>query len=373
MRPRRSAPPVIVVGPVPPPAHGVAVATALTLASPLLRARFSLYHLDTSDRRGLGTIGRFDVANVALALLHTGRCWRLARRLRPVLVYLPLSQGPAGLLRDWALIGAARLAGARYVVHLHGGGYDRFFRAAAPPVRRMLGDVLRGAEAAVVLGDSLVPMVAAIAPDARVAVVPNGAPPAIGDAERPRRGGDGPVRVLYLSGLRPSKGIFELLEAAARLHGEGAPAAFVVAGAWDEEAERLRAERFVRERGLAGVVTFTGPVSGAAKAEAYRSADVFVLPSHAEGQPFVVLEALSAWLPVVASDTGVIPDMVRDGVNGYVVPPKDVDALTARLRDLVADPALRAAFGDESRRLYLERFSLEQSQRLLADVFAAAT
>jgi glycosyltransferase involved in cell wall biosynthesis len=72
----------------------------------------------------------------------------------------------------------------------------------------------------------------------------------------------------------------------------------------------------------------------------------------------VNIEALAVGTPVVAADVGGIGEVVREGVDGYLVPPDDVSALGERLGRLLADPVQRAAFGDNARRGFLERFEL---------------
>src|SRR5437868_10239161 len=97
---------LVVVGPLPPPYHGVTVSTSLVLANPLLKRHFQVTHLDTSDRRPQQNIGTWDFRNVVLGASAT---LRLVRQLRGPrgLVYLPLSQSAPGFLRDSILVHAA--------------------------------------------------------------------------------------------------------------------------------------------------------------------------------------------------------------------------------------------------------------------------
>jgi glycosyltransferase involved in cell wall biosynthesis len=78
-------------------------------------------------------------------------------------------------------------------------------------------------------------------------------------------------------------------------------------------------------------------------------ADLLVLPSFAEGVPVTLMEAMASGLPVLATRVGGISELVEDGVSGYLVPPGNVDALTARLRDLLSDSDLRTRMGQEGR------------------------
>ncbi len=94
--------------------------------------------------------------------------------------------------------------------------------------------------------------------------------------------------------------------------------------------------------------------------ERMRRASIFVLPSRCEGLPRVIIEAMACGLPVIGSDAGGIPHLVRDGENGFVVPVGDVAAFEQALRRLLADPELRERMGATSRRLALAALTEDQ-------------
>ncbi|EQD38607.1 glycosyl transferase group 1 [mine drainage metagenome] len=96
-------------------------------------------------------------------------------------------------------------------------------------------------------------------------------------------------------------------------------------------------------------VVWTGGVPPDALRREYASADLFVLPSHMEPFGIVLLEAMAAGLPVVATSVGGIPEVVHSGLTGLLVPPRDPAALARALDTLVADPQLRSRFGDRGR------------------------
>ncbi|HXH89337.1 MAG TPA: glycosyltransferase family 4 protein [Gaiellaceae bacterium] len=97
----------------------------------------------------------------------------------------------------------------------------------------------------------------------------------------------------------------------------------------------------------------------------YRTFDAMILPSANEGTPVVVIEALAAGCPVVATSVGGVPDVVREGVDGFLVPAGDTEALAARLARLAEDPELRARMGAAGRESVPERYAVE---RLVGDV-----
>lgn len=105
--------------------------------------------------------------------------------------------------------------------------------------------------------------------------------------------------------------------------------------------------------------------------ELFGSCDLLALPTLADCFPLVGMEALAAGLPVVATSVGGLPDLVREGVNGHLVPPRDVEALAARLFDLVSDRARRQAMSAEARRDAEARFCAARNARRLFDYVAA--
>jgi glycosyltransferase involved in cell wall biosynthesis len=166
-------------------------------------------------------------------------------------------------------------------------------------------------------------------------------------APRVRPPEDGEIRILFMARFIAAKGLFELLEAFQRLARDDHRLTLLLAG---DGEERARAEAWCRDRGLQERVRFPGYVGGTDKALTLVNSDIFALPSrHGEGCPNALLEAMAAGLPVVVTPVGGIPDIVRDGLQGLVIPTGSIDALEAALRRLVEDPALRGKMGRRNR------------------------
>lgn len=93
----------------------------------------------------------------------------------------------------------------------------------------------------------------------------------------------------------------------------------------------------------------------------YAQSDIFVLPTRADMSPWVVMEAMATGRPVITTSTGGLPDIVRDGKTGFLIPIDDREALTKQLATLLSDPALRQKMGKESRHVIEQEFSAERN------------
>lgn len=142
-----------------------------------------------------------------------------------------------------------------------------------------------------------------------------------------------PARLVCVARFSPEKGLFVLLEALARLRGEGRAFELVLVGDGELRGE---IDARIESLGLREHVRLAGWCSNARVREEISSARALVLPSFAEGLPVVLLEALALARPVVASAVSGIPEIVSDGVDGWLVPARDVDALASALRAVLS-------------------------------------
>lgn len=258
----------------------------------------------------------------------------------------------ASFLRKSIVLLIARLAGSKTIFHLHGGGFRDFAtRESGALMRRWIRHTLEKSSVVITLSEGWADFVNGFAPQAKVAVVPNSVPlpaPAAHGLEQPGR-------ILFLGRLEAAKGVFELLEAGALLAGRFPALHLVFGGEGDREALRRRAS----ELGIADRVEFLGWVGQQQRDAELARAAVFCLPSHAEGLPMSMLEAMAAGKAIVASSVGGIPETVRDGDNGILVPPRDGAALAAALAGVLGDAPLRARLAERARATIERHYSTE--------------
>lgn len=258
----------------------------------------------------------------------------------------------ASFLRKSLLLLVARLAGCKTIFHLHGGGFRRYaLEESGPLTRRWIRHTLHRSSVVITLSESWAAFVHEFAPRAKVAVVPNSVPlPAPADPGLETRG-----RILFLGRLEAAKGVFELLAAGARLAAGFPELRLVLGGEGDADAVRRRAA----ELGIAERVELLGWAGPELRDAELARASVFCLPSHAEGLPMSLLEAMAAGKAAVAAHVGGIPEILRDGANGLLVPPHDADALAQALARVLRDDGLRAQLGRQARATIARQYSTE--------------
>ncbi len=343
-------PRLLIIGPTPPPYHGVAVAIETLLNSRLSEA-FDVAHLELADRRGIGHVNKPDLHDVWLFLRQWLRLLRLLITHRPHAVYVVLSQTTIGFVRDSLLLWPAALSGARIVLHLHGGALRSWYESRWPPMRAYVRAVMSMVSKMIVLGESLRETVAGLLPDDRIAVVPNGVEIPWEEPAHELPCGTRPWRVLHLNTLNRMKGTLVLLAAIPTVLRHRKDVAFVFAGSWSHPLHREVAEWYIRQHRLDPYVTFLGEVTGSDKAACLEDADIFVFPGiQQEGQPLVVLEAMAAGLPIVYTNQGCLRETVVNGECGVEVYTNDPYDLAVRICALLDHPEDQRQFGRNARR-----------------------
>jgi len=337
-----------------PQAHGDIASVLECYREHGLFRRWSIDYLATHGHGGAWR-------DAARALSALRQFIALAARERDLVVHVHAA-GDRGFWREALFAALALVARGALILHLHGGSFERLGDRAGPLGRRVIRFLLERAACIVVPCESLGAWVGTLTPMAQVVHVPY---PAV-RAEVPQEGRR-PNLVLYLSRLDAANGVLDVLEAVAGLREAVPDVRLVCAGEGERTALIGHAERL----GIADAVHFTGWVGPSSKRALLETAAVFALPSYDDGLPMNLLEAMAAGVPAIVSPVGGAPEVVADGVTGFLAAPGDVATLQRLLRRLLLDRALGARIGAAGRESVLLRCAPERVLARLETLYAA--
>ena len=183
-----------------------------------------------------------------------------------------------------------------------------------------------------------------------------------------RRAHTGPFEILCVGRLTPAKGQHLLIDAVDQLARQGRSVRLhLVGGGPDEPSLRAHAAQIANPE----CIVFAGPVNQDRIRDYYAAADIFSLLSFAEGIPVVLMEAMAMEIPCVTTRITGIPELIREGVDGLLVAPSDLEETVAAIVRLMDDPALRERIGKSGRARVLEKYNLRRNIEALAAIFAS--
>jgi glycosyltransferase involved in cell wall biosynthesis len=334
---------------------------------PFLQRRVDLSYLATVHRRETKESGRISMKNSVSALSQYARFLWAVLRKHPQIIHLHTSQG-VGWLKDTFFIVVAKMLGCRIILHMHGGDFDHIYGRSPRVIQKYTRKIMKQVDSLIAVSGEWKNRLKHIFPDIHILCLKNcinvdAISPA--HASRSTNG----VKALFLGLVGTSKGAFDLLEALSLLKSSHTSIHLTFAGPEEREGDLLRAEKKVKELALERVCRVVGPVYGAEKSELLSESGLFVLPSYKECLPMAILEAMAAGMPVVATPVGGIPEVVREGVNGFLIAAGDVLALAEKLALLAGNPDLREAMGRRSREFAEQELDVKSYIKRLVELY----
>lgn len=257
----------------------------------------------------------------------------------------------------------ARKAGKYVILHDHDGEFEKAFEEGGDAYRRDVRKTFGIADRVVVLSEEWRDYFAENVCDSEKIVVVHNGVKVPAEPCSPCSHQD----ILFLGRLDANKSPDVLLRASRQVL-ERFPGTKVVFGG-DGEVEKNKA--LAEELGIANHCEFHGWVSGAEREGLFARAAVYCLPSKNEGLPMSLLEAMARGIPTVATPVGGVPQVIEDGISGFLVDVDDVDALSDRLNILLDKPGLRENVGAASRNTVTRLFNVGGSIKQLLALYRA--
>lgn len=298
-------------------------------------------------------------------------CWHFYRQLKrhgAGLVHLNPSLGHKALLRDGLLLLLAKLLGRRVVVFLR--GWDcQCERAIRHRYLSLLRLVYFRADAFIVLATRFKSVLRDFGCDKPIYVETTIVADEVFSRAQVnsvrRKPGPGHLNILFLSRVERAKGIYEAIDAFTIVKDRHPGLTMTIAG---EGSEYETAVEYVKTEGIAGV-QFLGWVCGEEKHKAFAGADIYLFPTHGEGMPNSVLEAMAYGIPIVTRPVGGVADFFEDGKMGYVTESMEPQVFAQHLETLVRNRELRDRMGRYNRQYAWDHFRASAAAERLRHIY----
>ena len=330
-----SSPRILMLGPHPTKTLGGISAVINELLRSPLNTEFAFQHI-ASQRDDYRRFSKFVLALTSLWQFVWALVW-----WHPQLIYVHIGSN-ASLYRKAVFITLARACRQTILTHFHAGDFDHYYNRQARLGQWWIRRGLRQSHKLIAVSQASARRLHELLPAAQVAVIHNGIDTAAFAHGHPPQASF--VRLLFVGAMGKLKGERDLLQAVRSLLARNVSLRLSLLGHGAETIEALCRQFHLQSR-----VEQLGPVPHHERYAFFRRADIFVLPSYGEGMPMAVLEAMAAGLPVIATRVGGIPELIDDGVEGFLIEPGDVRALADRIALLVTDEPLRQQMSARAR------------------------
>lgn len=366
--PKKTNPPsILYFVQLPPPLHGVSYINQVVTTSPIVNRGLRVRVLPIRFSSDVGQLNRLTTKKVFILWGLFLRLWYCLLFFRPDMVYFTVVPVGNTFFRDLLFLLTLRLFRAKRIFHFHLRGIGPFLERH-PWLYRLYIWLFRRAWivhlSKGLLEEEIVPLKLR---NAAVCAVENG----VGEVLYPLRDYrcEGQVRLLFLSHLQESKGVFILLESFSILARERADVELHICGNPVPESVGTQIVEKIEAYGLRQRVFLHGMVSGEMKHSMFSQADIFVHPTLYDAFPLVVLEAMQAGLPIVASSEGAIPEMITHGETGVLVEKGNVDKLAQAIGSLLDNAEERQRLGQNARSVYVATYTLTAFEQRMRAVF----
>jgi glycosyltransferase involved in cell wall biosynthesis len=366
MKPR-----ILLILHVPPPIHGAAMVGKYIMESNAIKASFDVDFICLSTSKSLQESGKGTFQKAITLLSIQIKVIKAIMSKSYDLCYMTLTSSGPGFYKDVLVVAILKLFKRKIIYHFHNKGVAS---ASKNRINNLLYRFVFTNAQCILLSHHLYPDIKQYVKQENVFICANGVPalPEI-DLKTSNRNPltEEPCRLLFLSNLMVDKGVFTLLKACQLLKNKKNSFECHFVGAWSDISEEMFQKK-LKEYDISDVVFAHGPKYDQEKIPFFKSADIFVLPTYHEAFPLVNLEAMQLGLPIVASAEGGIPDIVTDGVTGFLTQKHNAVELAEKLESLIHDPRLRIEMGKAAVQKYKRLFTLEKFETNMVQVLLAA-
>jgi len=351
---------------LPPPLTGATLINSYVNNSKLLNDKYNIQTISISFKKTIEDVRIISFKKIIIVINLYLKLFISLIRFKPKLIYFQISPIGWAFYRDFIYVLIIKLFRKHIVFHLHGKGIkdaceNSYFK------KLIYKFAFRGSSI-VCLSNMLANDINQVYAGTPY-IVNNGIPIFSDILECAFHDEKNKIEVLFLSNLLYSKGILVFLDALSVLDTSSREKIQVKIVGNEAEISSTMLNKEIKKRGLQNFVVYIGPKYGEEKLNIYHNTDILIYPTLNDAFPVVLLEAMQFGIPVIATREGAIPEIVDDGVTGFLVDKHSPDQIAEKIKIFLDDDVLRTKMGKSARKKYLEKYTIEVFEKNLIDVF----
>lgn len=349
---------------LPPPIHGAAMMGKYIQESELINSSFDCFCINLATAGSLSDIGHVSLEKLLKYLLLLRYISHVVKEIRPELVYITPNAGGKAFFKDFIVVQMLKSMGCKIIAHYHNKGVSAY---QSKWIYNFLYKRFFSNLKVILLAENLYKDIARYVKREDVYICPNGIPSSCKEEMEARRNNVIP-HLLFLSNLLISKGVIVLLDALKILKEKEYTFVCQFIGGETAEINAVQFFEEVNKRELSDLVTYVGRKVREEKEAFFRQADIFVFPTYYETFGLVNLEAMEYKLPVISTNEGGIPDIVKDGENGLICEKQNPVSLADCIAKLLDDEELRVKMGSAGHEKFCREFTLDKFENRMRDI-----
>ena len=354
------------ITPLPPPIHGSSVVSQYIKESKLINEAFDCDFVNLSTSRRLDEIGKtMPVKLVRFVSVYFRVFGKLLFR-KYDFCYLAITCHGIGFLKDAPFVLMCKLFKKRIMIHQHNKGMYSYIDKS---IYKWLLPLVYRKTKVILLSWKLYPDIEPVVKKEQIIICPNGIPEK-NDEQTISKNRLAIPKLLFLSNLNESKGIWVLLDTCRILKQEGYQFICDIIGGETKEISTQKLYEEIKKRDLQERITYHGRKYGKEKNNYFLNADIFVSPTLNDCFPLVLIEAMQHGLPVETTSEGAIEDNVIDGKNGLICLRDDAQDLADKIKILLTNKQRGIELGSKGTQIYKEKYTLGIFEHTISNIFS---
>lgn len=351
---------------MPPPVHGAAMMGKYIHDSQVINQAFDCRYFNLTLAKNLQDIGKGGIRKLRDFIRQLRNIRQEVKAFRPALCYVTPNTKGGAFYKDFVVVMMLKAMGQKVIIHYHNKGvatrqdklldnflYKRFFKDLN----------------VILLAEPLYQDICKYVKREDVFICPNGIPE---QETTPQKTSHDRFNILFLSNMMKEKGVWDLVEACQILKERGKKFHCHFVGKWSDITEEDFHQK-LQETHLENEITAHGAKYGTEKNVFWEQADVFVLPTHNECLPLVLMEAMEQNLACISTREGGISAIIEEGKTGYVIDKQQPLVLADKIAYLIDHPTLCQAMGEAGRKKFKEEFTLERFENRISIIINLIT